>query len=414
MTPQNLAMWLPRPGAALELAYAPYTPPAIGQVVVRVRAVAINPLDAMGAFVYRVGFPWVRFPAIIGTDVAGEIVEVGPGVTRLAVGDRVLGYAVGLEKSRNTSAEGGFQHHVVLLEHLVSSIPDSLSFEQASVLPLTLSTAAVGLFQKDQLGLPLPTLDTVDRHETVLVWGGSTSLGSNAIQLARSSGYRVVTTASPRNFDYVRSLGAEAAIDYRSADAVDELVAAIGDSPLAGSIAIGSGSLRPTIRVAARTSGSRRVASAMIGPLVSLEALRGRAIGVHVSTIWGGSLKDNEVGPAVFVDFLPAAPGVRWLPRRAFREGRRHGTRGDPGRHRAAHGRSVGQQVGRDDQPQLSITMFAWMRASRRTTAVESTSDPGLTLKRAVTILPSAASSAGSIPVASIRSRAASTVAARL
>jgi NADPH:quinone reductase-like Zn-dependent oxidoreductase len=307
MTYDNFAMWLRSRGAALTLASAPYTRPGAGEVVVRVGAVAINPLDAIGAFVYRVGFPWVRFPAIIGTDVAGEIVEVGPGVTRLGPGDRVTGYAVGLEKSRNDPAEGAFQHYVVLMEHLVSPIPDSLSFAQASVLPLTLSTAAVGLYQKDQLGLPLPIRQPSERAETVLVWGGSTSLGVNAIQLARNSGYRVVATASPRNFDYLRSLGAEAVVDYRSRAAVNELVTAIGDSPVAGTVAIGSGSLRPSVQVAARTSGTRRVASAMLGPLVSIEALRARARGVHVSTIWGGSLKDNEVGPAVFVDFLPTA-----------------------------------------------------------------------------------------------------------
>ncbi|NYF09049.1 NADPH:quinone reductase-like Zn-dependent oxidoreductase [Leifsonia sp. AK011] len=307
MTIQNSALWLSSRAGELTLAPAPYTPPASGQVVVRTRAVAINPLDAIGAFIYRVAFPWVRFPAIIGTDVAGEIVEVGAGVTRLAPGDRVIGYAVGLEKSRNNPAEGAFQHYVVLLEHLVSPIPDAVTFEEASVLPLTLATAAVGLYQKDQLGLPLPTIGPIDRAQTVLVWGGSTSLGSNAIQLARSSGYRVVATASPRNVDYVRSLGAEAVIDYRSVNAVDELVTAIGNSPLTGTIAIGDGSLRPSIRVASRTQGSRRVASAMVGPLISLQALRARMSGVHVSTIWGGSLKDNEVGPAIFADFLPNA-----------------------------------------------------------------------------------------------------------
>ncbi|MDP9028503.1 MAG: zinc-binding alcohol dehydrogenase family protein [Actinomycetota bacterium] len=307
MTDDNLALWLPRRGGNLTVGPAPHTPAGSGEVVVRVRAVAINPLDAMSGFIYRVGFPWVSFPAIIGADVSGEIVEVGSGVTRFAPGDRVLGYATGLEKSRNASAEGGFQRYVVLLQQLVSPIPDSLSFEDAAVLPLTLSTAAVGLFQKDQLGLALPRRDAAERGETVLVWGGSTSLGSNAIQLARNAGYRVVATASSRNFDYVRSLGAESAVDYHSATAVDDLVATIGNSPLAGTIAIGNGSIRPSIRVAARTGGSRRVTSAMVGPLISLEALRARTVGVHVSTIWGGSLKDNEVGPAIFADFLPGA-----------------------------------------------------------------------------------------------------------
>jgi NADPH:quinone reductase-like Zn-dependent oxidoreductase len=84
------------------------------------------------------------------------VVEVGPGVTRLQPGDRVAGHALGVEKSHNSPAEGAFQQYVVLMQHMVSAIPESLSFEQASVLPLALSTAASGMFQKDQLGLTLP------------------------------------------------------------------------------------------------------------------------------------------------------------------------------------------------------------------------------------------------------------------
>jgi hypothetical protein len=82
------------------------------------------------------------------------------------------------------------------------------------VLPLALSTAAAGLFQQDHLALPLPAINPInppDRKETVLVWGVSTSVGSNAIQLARCAGYRVLATASPHNSGYVRSLGAPAA-----------------------------------------------------------------------------------------------------------------------------------------------------------------------------------------------------------
>ncbi|WP_432836503.1 zinc-binding dehydrogenase [Dactylosporangium sp. CA-092794] len=112
---------------------------------------------------------------------------------------------------------------------------------------LSLSTAATGLFQADHLGLPLPTIDPPERGETVLVWGGSTSVGSNGIQLARGAGYRVVTTASRRNFDYVRSLGAEAAVDYHDRDAVDQVIAAIGPGPLAGTLAIGNGSVLRTL-----------------------------------------------------------------------------------------------------------------------------------------------------------------------
>ena len=228
-------------------------------------------------------------------------------MTRLQPGDRVLGHAFGVEKSQNCPAEGAFQHYVVLMQHMVSPIPDSLSFQQAAVLPLTLSTAATGMFQQDHLALAMPTADPVDRSETVLVWGGSTSVGSNAIQLARNAGYRVVATSSPHNFDYLRSLGAAEAVDRRSPTAVDEIVERIGHSWLAGTLTIGSGSLPKAIAIAARTTGSKRVASAQPALLARIQGWRAPLLGVRVSGIWGGTLKDNDVGPAIYVDFLPTA-----------------------------------------------------------------------------------------------------------
>jgi NADPH:quinone reductase-like Zn-dependent oxidoreductase len=307
MTHENRALWLPKRGAKFEVGPAPYTPPGPDEVVVRVHAVAVNPVDGMPGFAYRVVLPWLTFPAVIGADVAGEVVEAGAGVTRLHPGDRVLGHAVGLERSRNRAAEGAFQKYTVLMQHMVSPIPGDLSFEQAAVLPLALSTAATGLFQPDHLALPLPTIGPPDRHETVLVWGASTSVGSNAVQLARSAGYRVIATASPRNFDYVRSLGAAAAADYHRRGAVDEIIDALGDSPLAGTIAIGSGSLSPALSIASRAPGRRRVVSASPSPITRLRSAWVRRRGVQLTGIWGGTLKDNEVGPGIYVDFLPAA-----------------------------------------------------------------------------------------------------------
>lgn len=196
---------------------APCTRPGADEIVVRAHAVAVNPVDGLPGWAYRVILPWLTFPAVVGSDVAGEVVEVGANVTRLRPGDRVVGHAFGVERSQNRAAEGAFQHYVVLMQHMVTPIPDDMAFERAAVLPLTLSTAATGMFQRDHLGLRMPSVDAAGRDETVLVWGGSTSVGSNAIQLARCAGYRVVTTASPRNFDYVRSLGAAAAVDYHAA-----------------------------------------------------------------------------------------------------------------------------------------------------------------------------------------------------
>jgi len=305
-TPENLALWLPKRGRPFEVGPAPYTRPRANEVVVRTRAVGLNFVDGIPGLAYRLILPWLTFPAVVGGDVAGEVVEIGPGVDRFNVGDRVLGHAVGLARSQNRAAEGAFQHYVVLVAHMVSPIPNSLSFEQAAVLPLQLSSAATGLFQQDGLALALPTMNPAERRETVLVWGGSTGVGSNAIQLARNAGYRVVATASPRNFDYLRSLGAAAAVDRNSPAAVDELVAAIGDQPLAGSLAIGNNSLQKVMRVAERVAGSKRVSSAAPGFVTQILALRAPR-GVQVSGIWGSALKDSEVGPAIYKDFLPAA-----------------------------------------------------------------------------------------------------------
>jgi NADPH:quinone reductase-like Zn-dependent oxidoreductase len=311
---KNDALWLRRRSGKFEVHPSTYTAPSAHEVVVRTHAVAVNFVDSIPGIAYRFVLPWLKFPAVIGSDVAGVIVEVGAGVVRLTVGDRVVAHAVGSEQSRNTPAEGAFQNYVVLMEHMVATIPGSLSFEQAAVLPLALSTASCGLFQKDQLGLVLPSANPVDRQESVLVWGGSTSVGANAIQLARNAGYRIVATASRRHFDWLRSLGAAEMIDRTSPKAVEEIVAAIGNAPLAGILAIGSGSLAPAIEISARCTGSHRVSSAHPGPQTSIRARLARRRGVLVSTIWGGTLKDNEVGPAIYADFLPAA-----LARGAYR-----------------------------------------------------------------------------------------------
>ena len=307
MDQQNTALWLPKRGGRFEVGPAPYTRPAAGEIVVRAHAVAVNLVDGLPGWAYRLILPWLTFPAVVGSDVAGEVVEVGANVTRLRPGDRVVGHAFGVERSQNRAAEGAFQRYVVLMQHMVTPIPDDMAFERAAVLPLTLSTAATGLFQQDHLGLAMPTVYAAERDETVLVWGGSTSVGSNAIQLARCAGYRVVTTASQRNFAYVQSLGAAAAVDYHSPTAVDELIAQIGRRPLAGTLAIGSGSLARTAAIASRTTGSRRISSVMPALLTRIQTLRARRSGVRISSIWGGTLKDNEVGPGVYVDFLPSA-----------------------------------------------------------------------------------------------------------
>lgn len=307
MSERDDALWLRSPGGRFEVRSAPRPAAGPGLVVLRVRAIAVNPVDAIGGPLRRIVTPWLRYPAVLGSDVAGEVVAVGDGVTRLRIGDRVLGYAAGQERIRNTPAEGGFRRYVAVLERVCTPIPEDVTFERAAVLPLALSTAAAGLFEPDQLGLPLPMVPPAPREDVVLVWGASTSVGCNAVQLARASGFTVVATAGRRNHEFVRSLGAEAVLDYRDGDVDQRVVEAVGDRRLAGTIAIGGGSLTHALRITRRLPGAKRIASAYPDPITRARSLAARMRGLRVSSIWGGTPVRSAVGPAVFRDFLPAA-----------------------------------------------------------------------------------------------------------
>jgi len=325
--PINTAAWLNGRYNDLTVGPAPYTAPGATDIVIRNRALAVNPLDAIkqstGDFMYR----WLPYPVVLGEDVAGEVVEVGSAVTRFRVGDRVLAYAVGMEKGRDHRAEGGFQHYTVAREQLATPLPDGMAFEEAVVLPLGISTAASALFQRDQLGLRHPSAAAEPAGQVVVVWGGATSVGSNAIQLAVAAGYEVLTTASPHNHERMRRLGAALAFDYASPTAVPDIVAAVGGRTVAGVLAVGTGSAEPGVRIAAAT-GAKRVA--MASPSVSFAGIRGvdgkflrvmaRLIagnvalqarclvhGIRAKFVWGSSLMTNEVGPMLWADYLPAA-----------------------------------------------------------------------------------------------------------
>jgi len=97
-----------------------------------------------------------------------------------------------------------------------------LPLANAAVLPLSVSTAAAALFIDHKL--PFPTLNPKLTGKTILIWGGSSSCGSSAIQLATAAGCSVVTTASSANFEYMKSLGAEHVFDHKNPKIVDELL----------------------------------------------------------------------------------------------------------------------------------------------------------------------------------------------
>jgi len=253
------AAWLRRHGARLDVGPAPDPIPGPDELVVANHAVAVNPVDWIVQDIGRMIFPWIKPPFVLGSDLAGEVVHVGSDVFRFSVGDRVLAHAGGIDKSRNSAAEGSFQDRTLVLERMTSPIPATMSYQDAAVLPLGLSTAACGLFQQDHLGLAHPRATPVPTGQTVLIWGGSSSVGSNAIQLAVAAGYDVLTTASPRNTDYVMSLGAGKVYDHHSPTVVADAIAALRGRTVAGALAIGEGSARACSDVIAASEGRKFV-----------------------------------------------------------------------------------------------------------------------------------------------------------
>lgn len=331
----NQAAWINAKGQPFTVAAAPMPQPDAGEVLVRNRALALNPFDGVVQTLGSMVTPWVTYPAILGSDVAGEVVAVGASVTRFKAGDRVLGLALGVDKLANRSSEGAFQHYVILRQEATAAIPDEMSFERAAVLPLAVATAACGLFLDDQLGLRTPTSEKPEpTGKTVLIWGGSTSVGSAAIQLAVAAGYEVVTTASPRNFDYVRGLGATRVFDYNDANVVATLVKFFVDRDMAGALAIAAGSGASCIEVMSRCHGHRIVSMAssplpiddapltnqFVWKLTHLPrlavgflalAIRARLRGVTVRSIWGTALMKGSLGEKIFNDFLGSALASR-------------------------------------------------------------------------------------------------------
>jgi NADPH:quinone reductase-like Zn-dependent oxidoreductase len=181
-----------------------------GQVRVAVRAVSINPVDWKAGS----GMMGGELPLSIGRDLAGVVDELGEGVSDVADGDRVFGFAVG----------GGAAEYALLRDY--AKVPESLDFAGAAALPVAIETATRTL---DLLG--------VSGGQTVLVNAAAGGVGSATVQLARERGARVIGTASERNHDYLRSLGAEpvaygdrlvASVRELAPDGVDAAIDAAG------------------------------------------------------------------------------------------------------------------------------------------------------------------------------------------
>ena len=185
----------------------PMPVPGDGEILVKVAAAGVNRPDVM----QRMGLypPPPGAPDIPGLEIAGEVVALGPNVKRWKLGDRVMALVVG----------GGYAEYC--LAHESHALPvGTLSMVEAAAIPETFFTVWHNMFERGGL----------KRGETLLIHGGSSGIGTAAIQLAKAFGARVITTAgSPEKCDACRKLGADVAVNYKTEDFVAATQTATGD-----------------------------------------------------------------------------------------------------------------------------------------------------------------------------------------
>lgn len=190
-------------GKAGEVQEIPIPTPGFGEVVVKAHRVAQNPTDWKAMSMVPPG-------RTIGCDFAGEIHDNNGSHWR--PGQRVAGFVQGTAVD---PPRGAFAEFIVIEASLLYAIPDSFSYENASVLPLPIATAIQAMFQR--LNLPQPSKPAKTTFP-FLVNGGTSSVGKYAIQLGKLAGAYVIATGSKKNHELLLSLGADAAIDYNDAD----------------------------------------------------------------------------------------------------------------------------------------------------------------------------------------------------
>ncbi len=268
MPPRNRASWLMAKQSPVNVVdSAPYTSPSADELVIKTKAIALNPADIV---VQKLGILLKDYPAILGCDVAGEVVEVHPSLADVySVGDRVIGAATCLHRKDGAYCYSAFQEYVVLKLPSIAKIPKEVAYEDASVLPLGINTAASCLFIDETLGLKAPSIDgtKASQGKTLLVWGASSSVGSCGVQMATHAGYEVVGVASKRNHEMVRGSGASMCFDQSDPTLVDDIVTYLNGKEVVGAFdAISNDStLNAICEILDRSGGRKLVASVMPG-----------------------------------------------------------------------------------------------------------------------------------------------------
>ena len=191
----------------LRIAELPKPSPSEGQILVRVCACGLNPVDYK---IRKGSIPFdFKFPLILGYDVSGVVEAVGKGAEEFQAGDEVF-------YSPELLTPGAYAEYQVVEAAIAAFKPEGLTHAEAASIPIAGGTAWQALFDRA----------CVEIGDTVLVHGGAGGVGSMAVQLAAWAGCEVMATASPANAEYVEELGADLVIDYHGQDFVKAVMEA--------------------------------------------------------------------------------------------------------------------------------------------------------------------------------------------
>jgi NADPH:quinone reductase-like Zn-dependent oxidoreductase len=215
----NRAAWQKEKGGPLTVSAADLWEPEPGEVRIKVHAAAVQPAEA------KIGLQGViplTQPAILGTTCAGVVDKLGEGVTKVQVGDRVC---AGLDNyaRRGDPARASLQRFTLANEAEVIEIGPDLAF--ANAVAANSQQPANGLYKLLGLQYPSDRSNSEPKNESILIWGGSGAMGYLSIKYAKLAGYRVLTTASPHNFQLVQDAGADEVFDRNDPLIFDKLKA---------------------------------------------------------------------------------------------------------------------------------------------------------------------------------------------
>lgn len=224
---QHQALIIAEKGAGHALVTRATPQPGPRQMLIEVKAIAMNPVDG---FQRDVGALIQTFPTVLGSDIAGVVASVGPDAPSNTPrpGSRVAAYASAY--FHNSEADfGSFQQFVLVGVEKVTLLPDFITFAEGSILPMSVSVAMSAWYG---FGIPRNIKYIPGDKQGMLVWGASTSVGTAAVQSAKSMGFHVYATASPHNHEYLQKIGAGRVFDYKSDNIVSEIMNSVREDDI--------------------------------------------------------------------------------------------------------------------------------------------------------------------------------------